>query len=423
MGFTPETVILSYLFAKPKNFVILHTKESEHLLETVLKYTKVPLADFYHEPLFSDTNVVYKALEKAIQRFSKEEKIAIELTGGKKTIAGVLAAAAGKLDIDLFYIDYFEYMPAFKKPKPESSYIHLVEHPMKLSIDLFGGIEIKRAVDYFNLGKYNVSKELFEQAGNQMANPRLANICSKLSEFYDYWNSFNFLKAVGLSEELFESILQFHDQISNQFNFDITQFKSQLEIVKKLSSGDRVYQIWNFYFTALRNEKNKLNDIAVLLYYRTIESVFENALKDIVEDFDRSNPNYFLLNNDIEELRKEYVKCYKTVYSNVLESKPLPNKIALFDSLCILKALDCRLAKVINLKRVANVAQKRNLSVYVHGSNLVEKDTLEAMKKLAIRVVNKYSEIKKEKMGTLDSEVNRFEFIQLKLKSRGFNAI
>lgn len=57
LGFTPETVILSYLFAEPDNFVILHTEETKHLLETVVKYTEVPFANFYHEPFTEIPNI------------------------------------------------------------------------------------------------------------------------------------------------------------------------------------------------------------------------------------------------------------------------------------------------------------------------------------------------------------------------------
>lgn len=415
LGFTPETVILGYLFAEPENLVILHTKETKHLLETVVKYTQVPFANFYHEPFTEIPNVsIYKALEKAIQRFPKGAKIAIELTGGKKTMGGALAVAAGMLDIDLFYIDYFEYMPEFRKPKPESSYIHLVENPMKLSIDLFGSIEIEKSVEYFNIGKYNVSKELFSQAGSKMANPRVADICSKLSEFYEHWNSFNFIKAVSLSEPLFDSVLQFHDQISSQFYFDINQLKSQIEVVKELANNNRIYQVWNFYFTALRNEINNLNDIAVLLFYRTIESAFENALKDISEEFDRSKPKYELLEENVEELRKKYVKHRKVVFSDTVEDEKLPKHVALFDSHCLLSAKNNDLAKKIPLGRVANVSNNRNLSVYVHGLNPMEEKSLKEIKNLATDTIEMYLELKG--LGTIESQKSKFEFIKLSLK-------
>jgi len=415
LGFTPETVILGCLFAKPENFVILHTKETSHLLETVKKYTNFPLANFYHEPFTEVPNIsIYKALEKAIQRFPKGAKIAIELTGGKKTMGGALAVAAGMLDIDLLYIDYFEYMPEYRKPKPESSYIHLVENPMKLSIDLFGSIEIEKAVEYFNIGKYNVSKELFGQAGNKMANPRIAEICSRLSEFYEHWNSFNFIEAVNLSESLFESVLQFHDQISSQFFFDINQLKSQIEVVKELANNNRTYQIWNFYFTALRNEVNNLNDISVLLFYRTIESTFENALKDIAEKFNRSKPDYKLLANDAEELRQSFVNHRKKVFKDTPEDEKLPKHIALLDSHCLLGALNDELAKKIPLGRVASIVKNRNLSVYVHGLNPMEEKSLNEMKRLATDTIEKYSDIKG--IGTIDSLKSNFEFIKLTLK-------
>ncbi|GAA5527164.1 hypothetical protein [Herpetosiphon gulosus] len=168
LGFTPDTVILTYLFAKPKKLIVLHTKETERFLDDVVKYTSIPIGNFYHEVFIEDPSIdIYRALEVSINRFDKDEKIAIELTGGKKTMGGALAVAAGLLDIDQLYIDYKEYMPSFRKPKPESTYIHLVTNPLRLSIDVFGNIDLERASMFFNEGKYDVSEELFIQSSKK----------------------------------------------------------------------------------------------------------------------------------------------------------------------------------------------------------------------------------------------------------------
>ncbi|MBW4511746.1 MAG: hypothetical protein KME64_35375 [Scytonematopsis contorta HA4267-MV1] len=144
LGFTPETSILAYQFCEPKQFIVLYTEESSKYLQEVVIYSKVPISSFFHEKVIElpSNKGVYQALEAALQRVPKGSRVAIDLTGGKKIMSGALAVAAGVLDIDLIYIDFRDYMPEFRKPKPESSYIHLVTNPMKLSIDIFGNIEI-----------------------------------------------------------------------------------------------------------------------------------------------------------------------------------------------------------------------------------------------------------------------------------------
>lgn len=80
-------------------------------------------------------------------------------------MSGALAIASGILDIDLIYIDYTKYMPEFRKPRPESTFIHLVGNPLKLPIDLFSEVEIGRATEFLNIGrsKYDIKLPLFEE--------------------------------------------------------------------------------------------------------------------------------------------------------------------------------------------------------------------------------------------------------------------
>lgn len=413
LGFTPETVILTYQVFNPEIIVVLHTKETAHLLDTVCYYAKIPTASFFHEPFLEEPNIdIYRALEASLRRFSESRcRKAIELTGGKKTMGGALAIAAGILDIDLLYIDYQSYMPEFRKPKPESTYIHLVGNPMRLTVDLFGNIEIENAVTFFNIGKYDVSQKLFDQAAKKMENPRLAEIFSSLSQFYSLWNSFDFKAAQELATSLFSQVLKFHAKLSPKFDFNLNRLKDQIDTVSKLAEEDKVYLLWNFYFSAQRYELNGQNDIAALLYYRTLESVFDNALFDVSGKFDRSQPDYSLLCIDIEEFNNRFFEFRKRVYKNDSSEKTLPKPVAMFDALCILGALDNTLLNKLHPSRVANIAQIRNLSVYAHGIRPMTEQSISEIRKLATDALQAYIEIKE--LGTIEMQREKFEFMTL----------
>lgn len=416
LGFTPETVILTYKFFMPEVFVVLHTKETEHLLDMVCQYGNIPIASFYHQPFSEDPSIdIYRALETSLKHFSDgQSRKAIELTGGKKTMGGALSIAAGILDIDLLYIDYESngYMPKFRKPKPESVYIHLVGNPMRLPIDLFGNIEIEKAVSFFNIGKYDVSKELFEQAAQRMANPRLAEIFACLSEFYLLWNSFDFRSAKSLAPKLFSLVLQFHGQISPLFEFNINRLKEHIEVVEKIADGDRESLLYNFYFAAKRYEKNGQNDIAALLYYRTLESVFDSSLYNMSGEFNRSKPDYSLFGLPIEVLQAQFREFRNKVFENEdnIET-PLPELIAMFDAFCLLGALESPLCEQLNPRRVANIAQVRNLSIYAHGIKPMAEKSITGMRDLAKDAVQAYSGI--NQMDSLEQQQEKFEFVEL----------
>jgi CRISPR-associated protein (TIGR02710 family) len=412
LGFTPDTVVLAYKFAKPETFVVLHTKETEKFLETVVNYTQAPLSSFFHEPFMEDPSIdIYRALESALKRFPKGSRIAIELTGGKKTMGGALAVASGILDIDQLYIDYKEYMPKFRKPKPASTYIHLVENPMRLSVDLFGGIEIDRATEFFNVGKYDISQALFQQAGERMANPRVAEICTELSRFYSLWNAFDFSTAATLSSALFDQVLRFSDQLTSRFKVNLSVLKNQISTVQRLAANDKTALLWNFYFAAERHEKNGQNDIAALLYYRTMEDVFDNAIKDIHPGFDRSNPDYTLLEIDNDKLNSSFFAYRKTVFRKDNPVEELPSPLAMFDTLCLLGALEHHLSKTIRAPRVANIATVRNLSIYAHGMRPMTVQSLSEMRNLATEILNAY--ITQKGIGSIEEERSNFEFIGL----------
>lgn len=412
LGFTPDTVILAYQFTNPNTFVVLHTKETARFLDTVVRYTKVPFASFFHEPFIEEPSTdIYRALEAALKRFPKDARIAIELTGGKKTMGGALAVAAGILDIDQLYIDYKEYMPKFRKPKPESTYIHIVQNPMRLSVDLFGGIEIDRAADFFNVGKYDISQALFQQAGQRMANPRIAEICADLSRFYSLWNSFNFIEAMTLSTSLFDQALRFSAPLTARFRIDLNLLKQQIETVEKLANGDRISLLWNFFFSAERYERNGQNDIAALLYYRTMEGVFDNALKDIQCNFDRSDPDYKLFGVEMDVLRMGFVNFRKRVFKKESSLESLPKPLAMFDSLCLLGALDDVISTKINPGKVVSIANTRNLSVYAHGASPMTTQSVGEIRKLAIDILSIYSESRS--IGVIESERIKFEFMSL----------
>jgi uncharacterized protein (DUF433 family) len=166
LGFAPDTVILAYQFLKPKKLAVIHTEATTRFLDTIQRYTQIPMDLFSNESFTETPHVdIYRALKDALKKFPRGSRVAIELTGGKKTMSGALAVASGILDIDLIYIDYTKYMPEFRKPRPESTFIHLIGNPLKLPIDLFSEVEIGRSSEFLNIGrrKYDIKLPLLEE--------------------------------------------------------------------------------------------------------------------------------------------------------------------------------------------------------------------------------------------------------------------
>jgi hypothetical protein len=130
LGYTPETSVVAYRVLDPASFVVLHTPETSRFLEVVRERSGVPMAAFHHESFLHDdehTDDIFAALSKAIAQFPTDARVAIEMTGGKKTMGVQLATAVAALKhvagraVDIAYIDYDDYLPRYRKPAPESS--------------------------------------------------------------------------------------------------------------------------------------------------------------------------------------------------------------------------------------------------------------------------------------------------------------
>jgi len=370
LGFTPETVVLSYKFTEPSKTVVLYTKETKHILDAVVKYTSIPISDFHHE-IFSEKPAIsiYRAFDAALKKFPPKSRIAVELTGGKKTMSGALAVASGVLNIEVIYIDYSEYMPKYRKPKPSSSFIHLVHNPLNTSLDLFGSLELKKSIEFFNVGKYEASCALLEQLSERSPNPRIPKFCSELSRFYSLWNTFKFKEAEELSRSLLEDIQNFHSIIFSRINLDILSFQKQVDAIKKLSDNNKSYWILNFYYSVERYSKHEQNDISALLYYRTLEAIFDEALKSISTEFNRSKPDYSLLSENPDELLDKFNQVKNEIFKSDRQGISFPRTLGMFDSLCLLSSLDCSLCSKKFLKVQAENFFKGEYCLPVNGGD------------------------------------------------------
>lgn len=152
LGFTPETVVLATQILQPKKLVVMHTPETERFLDIVRDNVSIPAAHFHHEQFDhgpNSTNAIYEALTRGLVKIERDEKIIIEITGGKKFMAIQLGIAAALLEkrrgfsIDLCSVGYDKYLPEYRKPIPETSFLEILDNPIDAPLAVmdkhFGG--------------------------------------------------------------------------------------------------------------------------------------------------------------------------------------------------------------------------------------------------------------------------------------------
>lgn len=147
LGFSPETTVLSARVLRPERLVVLHTPETSAQLPVVLTHAGLPTEAiasiaFRHDEGHPDE--IYQALAAALQRFPATARLAVDITGGKKTMSNQIAIAVAILrqrgrSVSLSYVDYDAYLPALRKPEPASTRLRLVDDPIAVPLALFGG--------------------------------------------------------------------------------------------------------------------------------------------------------------------------------------------------------------------------------------------------------------------------------------------
>lgn len=188
LGFTPETIVLTSRLLKPKKLIILHTPETENFIGVAKKHSGLPSSKIKSEKFLHDDehiDDIYLALKKALGYFKPTDRIAIELTGGKKTMGIQLSNAVAalrhnqKMSVDVVYIDYDEYMPKYRKPVPETSRLLIIGDPPASAQNVFGNVE-------------EISSETREIVVNPIFNgrgyPLIQNLVFVLMPFSETWS-------------------------------------------------------------------------------------------------------------------------------------------------------------------------------------------------------------------------------------------
>lgn len=133
LGYTPDPTILVTRFCEPKRLVVLHTQETQALLDPVRRHCGLPPEQIVC--LCFDKHALHELhliLDQAIKtHLGTLARVGVELTGGTKPMAAALHFAAAMMDHDTLYLDYDRYRPRYRKPDPETLYLAVIHNPLR----------------------------------------------------------------------------------------------------------------------------------------------------------------------------------------------------------------------------------------------------------------------------------------------------
>ncbi len=413
VGFSPQPVIFWHKLINPEKHFFICSPETEKTIDTIFEKIDYLPPSKYHKMIVKSTDSldIYKTIKDALNRVEREEweNVLIDITGGKKSMAGAASIVGGLLKIDIGYIDYEKYDKDTRKPIPGTEFPITLANPL----EVFGDVEIDKAKDFFNSYQFERASEILENLRRQVRDIITVEKYITLNNIYNEWNKFNIEKSMNYAREFLVNVdnkRYFIESSEADLPNKVRSHYGLLNELKKAIKGDtksRFYIPVNFYFAATRYSEIKKFDIAVFLMYRTIESMEQIRL----ERYNINTANADLTQYSSNNITLSgYNNVARTIYGkNFRPPGSLPRKIALMDGYILLKVLDDEIADVLSLERILNITNLRNKSIYAHGFTPLTQNDFREIRRVAAALLEKFLEI--EHTGcTLKSCEEKFKF-------------
>ena len=398
VGFSPEPLILSILAIKHKRVALLYTEETKKFLPRIQEETNSPLDRLATREIDGSSTVeVYETIMDLYTRWSKPTNIAVDITGGKKSMVGGAAMAGAALGADIYYVDNTSFI--LGKPEPGTEYLSLLENPFTV----FGDLEVDKARDLYRGHDYAGAQRIFVQLEAQVGDPSLATVYGAyrlLCATYEAWDNIDFEEGKNTISQLLNVLKQFRSLSLNIYQSRLLNQKQALECLQAiandenlaLSIDDGFHFAFMLYHSALRRENQGKLDMACLLLYRLLEWIEQHRLA--VYSINSSNPDYSKTGKCKNELLEKYESNRNRVYKiNNRNIKDLPSPIALIDGFLILEALDDDIVKDLNWPALRGQVEMRNKNIFAHGINKINRGNYERFKSTVEERFKKAQEI------------------------------
>jgi len=252
----------------------------------------------------ADTFQKIRELIEKIRKVKPKAKIAIDITGGKKSMdASAFLTAAIEKDIDIFYVDFEGYEGG--KPVYGTEFLNKLENPY----------------DIYNVDLMNKGKELFHNHNYQAACDIFTEIEDKLDE------KINIFELRDLSDE----VRKLRQAAGVYKWWDQFEYHEAYEAYGKLASTESEIKLTLNELKRVDENRRKIKD--------DWETYFKNTTDG--KPIDKLKETYHKFLNSCEE--KEKQNCISALYKDIGRPPDFkPKKIRkLFDKLSYDRRINC----------------------------------------------------------------------------------
>ncbi len=417
VGSSIYPLILSIDAIRPKNVVFLCTDQYVDNVNRIaeisgLRPTQIKIANV--DPV--DPEPIYKKI-KEISLEYKGKTMAVDFTGGTKSMSGGMAMAGGMVGADLVYISS-KWNNLLRIAMPGTERLELLSNPYLV----FGDIEVKRVQKLWEQGEYFAASDLLDQLYEKLPEQYEYHVLSELAKAYSSWELFNMKGAYEHMEFVvntgFPHLRRMGKTVFSEKEKEI--LKNQLEIIQTFTDKHEGKSIalkdlqdvrfiknllFIFYTLALKLKKQNRLDISSLYLYRVIEMIGQHRMATYGVATDQ--PDYSELRMDEETLMEKLNQLLKRLKIKQRPFKELPEQLALANTHLLLTVLDDPVAQAVHHGKLRNVSEARNYSILAHGFINIDESKYKSLFEVAQTFLEKFLEVNQSRM----EEAEHYQFI------------
>ena len=390
VGLSPEPLILSILAIKPTHVGLLYTEETERFLERIQQeanLTTLQLLNGARKIDGSNVAEIYETIMELYIEWDSPANIAVDITGGKKSMVSGAAMAGAVLGADIYYVDTDNFDRDLGKPEPGSEFLSLLDNPYTV----FGDMEAEKAEVLYQSHDYTGAKGIFNRLQKQVGDADKAKVYEAyelLCTTYEAWDNLAISQAETFLKRLLTLLNQFPTLAELSPLHDVQSILvkqgealSCLQQVIKdpqlvLSAPDGFHFAFTLYYNALRRKAQGKLDLACLILYRLLEWIGQHRLAH--HDINTRKPNYSKI--DKATLFTRYQQKGEKVFED-FDRSILPTPIGLVDGFLILHALDDPIVDRLDWGTLRDQVDTRNQNIYAHGMSRIDGKAFKAFQK------------------------------------------
>jgi len=402
VGFSPEPLILSILILRPAKVYFLYTQDSGKYLDRIVSESGLMISQIDKDEIL-ETNVpeIYQKVKAIYEKWGKPSRIAVDISGGKKSMVGGCALAGSLIGAHLFYVDS-QFLPTLRKPEPGSEKLVILANPY----DVFGDLKLERAKDLYSQLDYVGAQRILSELQDQTSTPELYVSRVLLCEAYSAWDDWKIDLALEKMHQTISTIEKYAlANPSTPLNDRLVRLRPQLIILERLQQALKIINDSNndieiltapeLYLAmmatlqtgAVRQEQKGKLDVAALLWYRLIELMGQQRLSTY--RIRTGEPDYSDTPSDLlDKYQSAHLKLFKG-------SKPeqLPSPISLLSGYILLSALEDQLGKDLKLLEIRGKVDARDKGIFAHGFKPLQQKEYDDFKNMAQKILDAFRKV------------------------------